>query len=83
MISLTEIQKQLPNEIKNEILLYIYKSCDICFKKIFYWNIYSLSDIYKIKMVNNDYRFVYIFLNSEKKICTHCYCMIKYWFRSV
>lgn len=71
----------LPREIINYIALFVFTECEICFKKIVYWNICHIKDIYKIKMINNSYKFIYLFLNSDKKTCAECYCLIKYWFR--
>lgn len=81
MIDILNSIKILPTDIQQEIYTYIYKKCDICFRKIEYWNVYNMKDIYKIRMENNDFTFKYLFLNSNKKLCGYCYSMMKYWFK--
>lgn len=73
--------KKLPKELELYILSYVYGKCDICFKDVSFWDLYEIKKIYNIQLLNNDYKFVYLFLNSEKKACNHCYCLLKYWFR--
>lgn len=71
----------LPLEMQKEIYLYVFKKCDICFKKVEFWNVYDMKDIYHVRMENYSFTFVYLFLNNDKKLCGHCYSMIKHWFR--
>lgn len=73
--------KELPIELRKEIYIFIYKKCDICFKKIEFWNVYRMKDIYKVRLENFSFSFVYLFLDNNKELCTYCYSMIKYWFK--
>lgn len=70
--------KYLPEEIKKEIYLYIFKSCDICMQKCTYWSLSNMKDIYQVQLTNNHFEFKYLFLNMDKKICYYCYSMLKY-----
>lgn len=81
MVELCDSICLLPTEIKREIFKFVYKKCDICFRRIEFWNVYNMKDIYHIRMENNSFTFVYVFLNNNKKLCGYCYSIIKYWFR--
>ena len=70
----------LPIELKIYISMFIFTKCDICSRRIEFWNQHELKNIYNVKLINNSYKFLSIF-EFKKKTCIHCYCMIKYWFR--
>lgn len=72
---------KLPCDLQRQIYIYIYKKCDICFRKLEFWNVYNMRDIYHIRMENYSFAFIYLFKNNNKKLCGYCYSMIKYWFR--
>lgn len=71
----------LPNDIQKEIYKFIFTKCNICFRKLEFWNVYYMKDIYYIRMENYSFTSLYLFLNNNKKLCAYCYSMMKYWFR--
>lgn len=76
---LSHIEK-LPQEIKYEIYEYLYHDCELCFRKVLFSDLYRIKDIYKIKLCNNSFEFIYLFRKNNQKICYFCFATIKYWF---